>query len=431
MLLGLSLPVRAADAPPGPPVWPEVPPEQLREDFFGVKLRLTREMSGDQGAKRFLLDEMARDPQPHVQAYFAWYCLFSKGWGVPEMFDPAKGKQVAEEAIQGGSMLARDVLGRAMVYDVGHLFDARRGMTLIREAAEGGVTRSMVRLAYSKAVGWNMPQDLAAAEKLAQRAAELGQPGGLFEIGEAFEKGQIGDRPDLDRAIRYYYAAAWHADSDAWRRLLELDKKGIAGARRSLLLTRLRQINDGAQIAAESVIRKEIVELAAIASDDPATFVELGRARITGEFVKRDQKMARELLAKAVTAGHGPARFFLAQMKLRGQGGPKEPAALGEIREMADAGDPYACAYLGWLYYWGVSEARGLKKDERLAFEYCRRAAERGLPVALMNLGLCYQHGIGTPENYGLAAKVYWQAFLRDIPAALEEVRRLVPHVKI
>jgi len=42
-----------------------------------------------------------------------------------------------------------------------------------------------------------------------------------------------------------------------------------------------------------------------------------------------------------------------------------------------------------------------------------------------------YEYGIGTPENYALAAKVYWQAYVRNIPAALEKVRRLVPHVKI
>ena len=105
--------------------------------------------------------------------------------------------------------------------------------------------------------------------------------------------------------------------------------------------------------------------------------------------------------------------------------------ALAEIRELAAQGDPQAANYLGWLHYWGAGEAPGIEKNERFAFDHCRQAAEHGLVNALLNVGFCYENGIGTPKSYELAVKVYWQAYLRGVPKAGEWVRRILPHIKI
>jgi len=421
----LALTVQAAE-----PAWPEVPPIQLREDVFGVQLRVIREDRGDAGAKKFLLQAMAKDPQPHVKAYMAWFCLYGAGWGAPEMVDPQKGRRLAEEAIAEGSIVARDVLGRAIAQGIGNMADPQRAVQLMREAAAGGATRSMARLAFYHAIGWTVPQDLAEADRLANRAAELGQPLGLLEIGTAYAEGRIGDRPDVNKALQYFCAGAGHSDEDACEKLRDLEKAWISGAARCRLVIWIRRVNDGAKVL-PSTVRREMASLEAVAGNDPEALVELARLHLTKHYTTLDYRQARLWLSQAAEAGNLPARFYLAQMRLRGEGGPKEPeAALAEIRALATAGEPHASNYLGWLHYWGTDEAPGIAKDAKLAFAYCRAAAERGLLIGLENLGTCYEFGIGTPVNYPLAVKVYWQAYLRGSRSASDRVRRILPFAK-
>lgn len=430
--LALGSRLGAAEIQPFDPVpWPEaITPRQQNEDIFGVKLRLIREMDGDKAATRFLLGELARNPRPYVKAYVAWYRIFGQGWGAPELTDPVKGRALAEEAAKEGSMVATELLGRALVYALGGERDLPRGLKLLRQAAEAGNTRAMAQLAILTAHGWGGLQNMKDADRFARRAGVLGTTMALVNIGELYEKGEYGYPRDMDKATAYYFAAASLWDDDAWVKLAALEQNGVKAAGMYIRIARLQNANDGASINGTSAIRKLATEMAAMAGDNPAALVELARAQIAGDYARRDYKQARERLEKAVAAGYRPARVFLAYMKLRGFGGPKEPAMLAELDALADQGEPYAANYLGWAYYWGASEV-GVRKNEKVAFEFCRQAAERGSSQALINLGICYSSGIGTPKNYALAAKVYWQACTRGYSAARGDVRRLLAYVKL
>lgn len=422
----------AAEIRPFDPVtWPEaITPQQLAEDIFGVKLRMIRELEGNKAAVRFLLGEMTRDPKPHVKAYMAWYQIYGEGWGAPELMNPVKGRALAEEAAKEGSTVATELLGRALVYALGGERDMTRGVQLFRQAAEAGNTRAMAQLAIFTAHGWGGLQNIKDADRFAWRAAELGTTQALVNIGELYETGTFGYPRDQAKAIAYYFAAASRWDDDAWTKLEALEKSGVTAAGMYIRIARLQNANDGASINGTAKIRKLATELDAMTADNPPALVELARAQIDGDYAPRDYKQARARLEKAVAAGYRPARVILAYMKLRGLGGPKEPSALAELDTLADQGEPYAANYLGWAYYWGVSEA-GVRKNEKLAFEYCRQAAERGLGQALINTGICYSSGIGTPKNYALAAKVYWQASQLGYSTARGDVRRLLAHVKL
>ena len=52
--------------------------------------------------------------------------------------------------------------------------------------------------------------------------------------------------------------------------------------------------------------------------------------------------------------------------------------------------------YLGSLYARGQG---GLKKDEKKAIEWCRKAADLGDPSAITNLGYLYEYGEGGLET--------------------------------
>lgn len=139
--------------------------------------------------------------------------------------------------------------------------------------------------------------------------------------------------------------------------------------------------------------------------------------------------LARDDLTRATALGQTSARVYLLEMQLRGLGEAAQPKAFAEIEAMAKLGIPEAANYVGYASYWGTKEA-GTKRDDARAFHYVRLAAEKGQPIALLNLGFCYENGIGTPTNYALAAKVYWLAYLQGYVHGRDRVRSLLPFVK-
>jgi TPR repeat protein len=156
--------------------------------------------------------------------------------------------------------------------------------------------------------------------------------------------------------------------------------------------------------------------------------VELGESSLVGYYSRRDYAKARDYFDRAAAQGFEDAKFFLAQMRLRGWGEPKDPAAgLASIRTMAANGNVRAAAYLAYVHYWGAGEAPGAKKDEAAAFQYTRQAAEKGDVWALASLAFCYEHGIGTPTDYAQAARIYWRAYVRGYQPGLEKT---ITHLK-
>lgn len=421
-----------AEVRPFDPVpWPEaITPEQQAEDVFGVKLRQIMDMDGAKAATRFITEEMARDPKPYVKAYMAWYYLYAESWGAPELQNPVKGRALAEEAAKGGSSVGTWLLGHVLLYGLGGEKDVARGVQLVGQAAESGNTWAMAQMARLVVRGLGLPWNPKQADRFARRAAELGEASGLIDIAERYEAGDGGYPKDLTKAIQYYYDAQCLWNDDAWQKLKALEKSGVPQAGLYYRIARLQNANDGANIKSPSIMRKVARELAAQAGDNPQALVELARAQRDGYYMSRNYKQARARLEKAVAAEYRPARVFLAEMRLCGQGGPKEPAALADLQTLADQGEPEASAYLGWAYYWGASEV-GVKKNETLAFELSRQAAERGMGLGLVNLANCYSFGIGTPKNYALAAKVGWQAYRHGYPGQREDVRRLLAYVKL
>jgi len=408
--------------------WPDATEQQIREEVFGLRLRVARELKGDAGGEKFLRREFESRPSTEAKAYMAWISFYSAGWGMPSLADPRRGKELAEAAIAEGSTVAMDVYGRALLQGLVPGAKPAEAIPWLEKAAAAGVPRSLGRLGCLKVQGWNTPKDVAGGIELAIRAAELGMPDNLNELGLSAEKGANGDKTKLQSAFRLYALAARHDNGEAWRRLLELGKTHPA----ALLLTRIERVRMANNAVWMMPVKgKEYVkELASMASDDPEAQVELGVSHLDGYYAKRDYPRARELFQNAAGKGNEDARFYLAKMRLLGFATPREPAALEDIRLLAEAGNVRAASYYAFIHYWGSSDVPGLKKDEAVAFRFVRQAAEKGDVWALANLGFCYLHGIGTAKNNALAAKVYWQAFLRGYKDGLEKTISLLKFIE-
>ena len=78
------------------------------------------------------------------------------------------------------------------------------------------------------------------------------------------------------------------------------------------------------------------------------------------------------------------------------------PRAIKRIAPAAEAGNPRAQAFLGFMYQYG----RGVAQNYALAAYWYRRSAEQGNPTAQHLLGLMFDKGLGVPTNH-VAAHVW------------------------
>jgi TPR repeat protein len=78
------------------------------------------------------------------------------------------------------------------------------------------------------------------------------------------------------------------------------------------------------------------------------------------------------------------------------------PRAVKRIGPAAEAGDPRAQAFLGFMYQYG----RGVPQNYALATYWYRRSAEQGNATAQHLLGLMFDKGLGVPTNH-VAAHVW------------------------
>ncbi|MBI3886755.1 MAG: sel1 repeat family protein [Opitutae bacterium] len=412
------------------PLWPDAPPAQLKEELFGIRLRMKLDTGGAKGATKFLKAELARDPLPHTKAFVAWVSLFSDEWKIPALVDPVAARRLAEEAAAGGSLVGADVLGRVLIEGRGGERDVPAGLQRVESAARAGCPQAMGRWGVYLLEGFGGRQvRLDEGDKWVRRAAAHGAPAGLAEAADGFAAGRMGGTSGPAFALQYAVLLAQNKFSEGAGRLRELAKKGVPGADFYLLYAVVQFANDGGDII-PSLGREMVAALETKRITDGRGWVELGIAHLEGFYAKRDYPLALSCFQRA--AGLSDAKFFLAYAKLRGWGVPREPhAALAEMEALADAGNARAAGKLGWLYYWGASEVPGMPKDEAKAFTYLRQAAAGGHWVALMNLGYCYDHGIGVKENPVLASKVYFEALDYGVLGAKERLQRNLAFAKI
>jgi phage gp29-like protein len=76
---------------------------------------------------------------------------------------------------------------------------------------------------------------------------------------------------------------------------------------------------------------------------------------------------------------------------------------LPALLRKAEAGDSEAQFELGYIY----ANGRNVPKDEKLAVEWYRKAADQGHIPAQVNLGVMYDSGLGTPENVRSAFELF------------------------
>lgn len=206
-----------------------------------------------------------------------------------------------------------------------------------------------------------------------RRAAELGDPQGMYNLGDIYEYGKGEVTKDEDEAIVWY------------RKAVEMGHGKSAKA-----LGRIYYEDKDESIAIEWY--RKGAELG-----DSCCMNNLGYAYEYGEGgLTKDGAKAIEWYRRSIefdtTCGCG--MFSLGISYEEGKNGLRrdEERAVELYRKAAEAGNTKAMNSLGYAYNYGQ---KGLTKDEAKAVEWYQKAAEAGNATAMYNLGVCYKYGKG------------------------------------
>ena len=86
-------------------------------------------------------------------------------------------------------------------------------------------------------------------------------------------------------------------------------------------------------------------------------------------------------------------------------------AKFDDLSSLALMGNPQAQNALGEIYFKGAH----VRRDYKYAVYWFYEAFVQHYPLAIRNLGICYQNGLGVGKNEALAAKLFRQSELRGI----------------
>ena len=284
---------------------------------------------------------------------------------------------------------------------------ARRGLErahlpleLVRRAAALGHPPAMTELGVMYDEGPRPAQDLAKAAMWFRRAAEKGDERGMFNLGVALLEAR-GLTQDPPQAAMWFRRAAGSGYEKAMLNL-------------GIMLSEDRGIAEDLPQAAAWFRR-------AAELGHPKAMVALGRMLHAGRGLRQDSDRAAKWFRTAAERGNTSAMFCLAVSYAKGWGVPADPAMSVAWYQLAAAGGHLeAMLDLGISYYVG----RGVSKDLSLALKWFERAAEGGNARAMFNLGVMHTEGQGVAQDLSLAVVWYRRSAEKGHPPAMYSLGR-------
>ncbi|RKP06177.1 hypothetical protein THASP1DRAFT_18808, partial [Thamnocephalis sphaerospora] len=242
--------------------------------------------------------------------------------------------------------------------------EGKMGVTRDADRALKYYQRS-AKLGYSKAsykIGRRYENDPNRAMQFYQRAAALGDPSANYRLGTVYLKGELKQKPNASQALKYLKRAATAPEPSCKAALLlaELRADRHADMRIDPMDRDPREATHMYHIAAElgSVVAQR----------------ELGRAYEDG----------------LLTC-------------------PRDPAQSASwFQRAADSGDAVSALAMSAWCLKGVPGR--FDRDDRAAFEWCRKAVEQGLADAEYAFGYYHESGIGVQTDQTVAVAWFRKA---------------------
>ena len=262
---------------------------------------------------------------------------------------------------------------------------------MYRRAAEMGDPKGMYKLGICYDFGkGGLTKDEAKAVEWYQKAAEAGNARAMYNLAQAYVCHQGGLTKDEAKAVEWYKKAAEAGDAYAMNSLGYAYEYGKGG-----LTKDEAKAVEWYQKAAEAGNETAMCNL--------GISYEYGKGGLT-----KDETKAVEWYKKAAEAGYVTAMCNLGNCYEYGKGGltKDETKAVEWYQKAAEAGNARAMCNLGYAYEYGQG---GLTKDEAKAVEWYQKAAEAGNTRAMLNLGRFYYDGRGGLTKDDVQAVVWWR----------------------
>jgi TPR repeat protein len=259
-----------------------------------------------------------------------------------------------------GNMVARGLLGIAVLAYAKTPRDRDLAMRMLRESAEGGSVTAMLNLGYLLEGGGLVPRDYTEAFHWFKMAAEKGNADGQAQLGACYHYG-FGTKPDLALTAKYYQLAADQTNYVAMKSLGFLLMNGIG--------------------------------------------------------VKKDIELATYWYKRAANEGQNRRSMYnlgvICQMKSADTNASLE--AFDWFRKSAVLGDALGCQALAACYQYGRGTPTNFTESRRWLFQ----AATNGATEAEYRMGIACHKGEGVSKDEQAALFWYQKAAAKGHPDAL------------
>ncbi|MFT5304019.1 MAG: TPR repeat protein [Mariniblastus sp.] len=165
----------------------------------------------------------------------------------------------------------------------------------------------------------------------------------------------------------------------------------------------------------------------AVENGDPIAQAELGNHFVLGEMVERDVATGMALLTKSAEQNDEMGVVWLAQNLLEGDGRPLDPERAEQLlQDATEDGSLMAKVFLAVTYLKGKS----LPKQQPLAIQMLTEASDEEMPIAMAELGNCYEFGIGVRADLKRALERYEAALEGGFDQVEPAIQRVAGQLK-
>lgn len=337
-----------------------------------------------------LRQEAKSSQDPRLQFFFARFLLDAVKHLKSNTQDPIRVKQLKDnltnEAIKTIKKLTTHKIGYADAqFFLANCYggglhdlkpDSEKAFSLYLQGSKQNHPESCYRVAVCYELGMGTKKDYRYAIQLYRKAANLTDPSGMYKLGLILLNGLIGQSKNPREAISWFLRAAQNADHDHPQPLHEL-------------------------------------ALAYEQEENPILSVI------------PDVNYSRELYSQAAQLGYAPSQFKLGLAYENGHlNCPMDPRrSIAWYSRAAEQNDPNAEIALSGWYLTGAENV--LIQNDKEAYLWARKAADRGLAKAEYAVGYYNETGVGVVHNIEEAKQWYTRASNHGDPKAAQRLQAL------
>ena len=329
---------------------------------------------------------------------------YSYGWGVNP--DKREALRWLRKGTEKNIAPAQTGLGELLITGAAGETNKAEAVRLFEKAAAKGLAEAQFQLAVCYHFGHGTGIDFNEARRLYESADRQNYPPATCNLAGLYDRGQGVER-DFVKSLELYRRAA------AQGYAMAIHAVGVSYAR-------AEGVPQDFSEAAKWYRR------AAVLGYPPAQH-NLGNALMNGRGVIRAPIEAEKWFRRAAEAGILESLAAHAMLVLSGEVPGDSKAALAELQNAANRGNPFAQAVLGAIYARTSPEVRflGLPEDYESAIWFLVPSSQAGQPVAQHALGILYASGRGVGQDKAEAFKWLTLATRAGYSNAEPDLRKL------